>query len=70
LRHEVIDAGSDPEPLAAEIEAFVEAVRSGRQPKPGPEEGLRAVVLAERVAEEMAAAARRWPERELAARRP
>ena len=70
LRHEVIDARDDPEPLEAEIAAFVEAVRGGRPPKPGPEEGLRAVVLAEQVVKEMAAAAGRWPVPEMTARRP
>ncbi len=54
LAHEMIDATADAEPLQAEIEAFVAAVRNGRTPAPGAEEGLRAVALAERVAAEMA----------------
>jgi len=66
LRHELIDAREEPEPLAAEIEAFVEAVRGGRTPEPGAEEGLRAVDLAERVTKEMAVAAQRWSAPELA----
>lgn len=59
LAHEVIDARDGPEPLALEISAFVEAVRSGRPPEPGAEDGLRAVALAERVAAEMAASSTR-----------
>jgi predicted dehydrogenase len=57
LEHTVIDARDDPEPLVAELAAFVEAVRDGRPPAPGADEGLRAVELAERVAAEMASAA-------------
>ncbi len=57
LDHQVIDAKGDPEPLAAEIAAFVEAVASGRPPVPSGDDGLRAVELAAAVAESMAEAA-------------
>lgn len=57
LDHQVIDARDDPEPLAAEIAAFVAAVASGRAPEPSAEDGLRAVALAEAVAVSMAEAA-------------
>jgi predicted dehydrogenase len=56
LEHQTIDATGDPEPLAAEIAAFVAAVRAGEAPAPGGEDGLRAVALAEDVAQEMKAA--------------
>jgi len=56
LDHQVIDAKDEPEPLAAEIAAFVAAVRSGRDPSPSAEEGLRAVRLAEEVVASMARA--------------
>ncbi len=56
LDHRVIDARDEPEPLAAEIGAFVAAVLSGSSPEPSGEEGLRAVRLAAEVAETMAAA--------------
>jgi predicted dehydrogenase len=56
LEHETVDATGDPEPLAAELEAFVDAVRSGRAPEPGGEAGLKAVGLAEDIVQEMSAA--------------
>jgi predicted dehydrogenase len=55
LKHQTIDAGEEPEPLAAELGAFVEAVRTGRVPGPGAEEGLEAVKLAENVTRKIAA---------------
>jgi predicted dehydrogenase len=57
LDHQVIDAREEPEPLAAEIAAFVAAVQSGRELVPAAEEGLKAVTLAEEVAASMARAA-------------
>jgi UDP-N-acetylglucosamine 3-dehydrogenase len=39
------------EPLKAELEAFVEAIVEDREPAIGGEEGLRAVVLAQRLVE-------------------
>jgi predicted dehydrogenase len=56
LEHETVDATGDPEPLAAELGAFVDAVRSGRAPEPGGEAGLKAVGLAEDIVREMHAA--------------
>ncbi len=55
LEHRSIDAKDEPEPLLAEIAAFVAAVREGREPSPSAAEGLRAVELATQVAESMAA---------------
>ena len=54
LEHSEIDAGADPEPLAAEITAFVTHVREGTAPDPGGDAGRQAVALAEAVAKEMA----------------
>jgi predicted dehydrogenase len=54
LEHSEIDASGDPEPLAAEIAAFVEHVREGSAPQPGGEDGRKAVALAEAVASAMA----------------
>ena len=53
----MIDARDEPEPLAAEIAAFIAAVASGCPPAPSGDDGLRAVELAAAVAESMAAAA-------------
>jgi predicted dehydrogenase len=55
LEHSEIDASDDPEPLAAEIAAFVTHVREGSAPGPGGEDGRKAVALAEEVASAMAA---------------
>jgi hypothetical protein len=55
LEHQTLDASTDPEPLAAEIAAFIDAVRAGAAPEPGAEDGLRAVKLAETVRQAIAA---------------
>jgi predicted dehydrogenase len=56
LEHETVDATGDPEPLAAEIAAFIAALRRGEAPLPRGEDGLKAVALAEEVKREMNAA--------------
>jgi predicted dehydrogenase len=59
IEHQAVGPVEEPEPLAAELAAFVEAVASGRPPRPDGEAGLAAVALAERVKASMAEAAQR-----------
>ncbi|MGD8396998.1 MAG: Gfo/Idh/MocA family oxidoreductase, partial [Candidatus Eiseniibacteriota bacterium] len=59
IEHERFGPVETPEPLGAELEAFVEAVATGRPPVPDGAAGLEAVRLAERVTTSMAAAAAR-----------
>jgi predicted dehydrogenase len=61
-RRPAIEGGKIPvpdgEPLRIELEDFVDAVRSGRAPLVGGEDGRRAVALAAAITERMAACTR------------
>jgi predicted dehydrogenase len=50
-----LDLADDTEPLKAELEAFVDAVRSGRTPPVPGEDGLKAVELADEIASQIRA---------------
>jgi predicted dehydrogenase len=59
IEHQRFAAEDRPEPLAAELGAFVTAVTRGESPAPDGADGLAAVALAEQVKASMAAAAAR-----------
>ena len=64
---QVVESGSEfpnPDPLRAEIESFVEAVRAGREPVVTGEDGMRALALALKVGALVAERTARYPPNE------
>jgi len=57
-----LDLADETEPLKAELEAFVDAIRAGRAPPVPGEDGLKAVELADEIAAQIRAYVKRYGE--------